>query len=167
MVDSQFIIVPRILFNDKSLSQTERCLLGLIISLTFKEKYCYASNNYLANYIKVSERTITDSLSKLRSLKYIVIKYENRKRKIYLNTEKIPMKSSSKVAKNCELKVEENCEHNINSNNKNKYKNYSNFKYNEPIPYWMKHPEVCKSEPASLEEQKELEELIEYFKRKE
>lgn len=103
-------------------------------------------------------------MSKLKSLKYIVVKYENRRRKIYLNEEKIPIKSSNKVAKNCELKVEENCNHNINSNNKNKYKNNNKFKYNEPIPYWMKHPEVCKSKPASLEEQKEMEELLKEFK---
>lgn len=143
------------------MSQTDRCVLGLIVSLTFKENYCYANNHYLANYIKVSERTITDSLSKLKSLKYIVAKYENRKRKIYLNEEKIPIKSSNKVAKNCELKVEEICNHNINNN---KYKNYNKFKYNEPIPYWMKHPEVCKSKQASLEEQKEMEELLKEFK---
>ncbi len=93
-------------------------------------------------------------MSKLKSLKYIVIKYENRKRKIYLNTEKIPIKSSNRVAKNCESNIEENCDNNINSNNKNKYKNYNKVKNNEPIPYWIKNSEVCKSNIASLEEQK-------------
>ncbi len=40
IIDSQFIIVPRILFSDESLSQTNRCVLWLILSLTFKENYC-------------------------------------------------------------------------------------------------------------------------------
>lgn len=157
-------MLPRISFNDKSLSQTDRCVLGLIVSLTFKQKYCYARNKYLSDYIRVSERTITDSLSKLKELKYIFIKYEDRRRKTYLNTEKIPIKSSNNIANNCNSKVEENCDHNINSNNKNKYKKYNNFKYEEPVPYWMSHPEVCKSEPASLEEQAEMEELLKEFK---
>ena len=89
-------MTPRILFNDRNLSKTDCNVIGLIISLTLKIDYCYASNEYLANYINVSERTISDSLSILKKLKYIKIKYINSKRRIYLNTEKVPTKPNKK-----------------------------------------------------------------------
>ena len=117
-------MTPRILFNDRNLSKTDCSVLGLIISLTLKNGYCYASNEYLANYVKVSKRTISDSLSKIKRLKYIIVKYENNNRRIYLNTEKIPTKQANQVAKNCEDVVAETCDHNIN----NKYKKIKKFK---------------------------------------
>ena len=35
---------PRILFNDKNLTRTDADLLSLIISLTLKKDYCFATN---------------------------------------------------------------------------------------------------------------------------
>lgn len=35
---------------------------------------------------------------------------------------------------------------------------------NNLIPYWMDHPEVCKSEKASPEEQAYMEELLSKYK---
>lgn len=66
ILDCEFIMTPRILFNDRNLSKTDCSVLGLIISLTLKNGYCYASNEYLADYVKVSKRTISDSLSKIK-----------------------------------------------------------------------------------------------------
>lgn len=63
-------------------SKTDIHVLGLIISLTLKNGYCYASNEYLAKYINVSKRTISDSLSKIKRLNYIIVKYENNNRRI-------------------------------------------------------------------------------------
>ena len=51
-------MIPRILFNDSSLSETDRMVMGLIISLTLKNTYCYASNEYLEKYINKSLITI-------------------------------------------------------------------------------------------------------------
>lgn len=62
---SEFIITPRILFRDKNLSRTDIDVLSLIISLALNKGYCYASNDYLKEYINSSERTINYSLSKL------------------------------------------------------------------------------------------------------
>lgn len=156
---SEFIITPRILFSDKSLSRTDIDVLSLIISLALNKGYCYATNDYLKEYINSSERTVSYSLSKLRKLGYIIVKYENSKRRIYLNIEKIPTKVADKDAENCSKRIASSCTHNINSN---KYKN--NNKRNEIIPYWMEHPEVCVSEPLSEEEQKEMNELMKDFK---
>lgn len=147
-LDCEFIIAPRILFNDKCLSNTDRVVLALIISLTLNKGYCYATNEYLASYVNSSVRTISYSLSKLRSLKYIIIKYENKKRRIYLNMEKIPTKVADNSAESCNEEVDKNCTHNINNN---KYKSKYN-KRKENIPYWMEHSEVCEKNPLNEED---------------
>ena len=157
-IKSQFIIIPRILFNDKGLSKTDILVLSLIISLALKDEYCYASNKYLTDYLNVSERTITYSLSKLKRLKYIFVKCEDNKRKIYLNVEKIPLVATDD-ADICELEVAKDCDHNINNKYKRKYK-----KKKEIVPFWMEHPEVCKSEPMSEEEIAEMNELLKEYK---
>jgi len=153
-------MTPRILFNDRNLSKTDCSVLGLIISLTLKNGYCYASNEYLADYVKVSKRTISDSLSKIKRLKYIIVKYENNNRRIYLNTEKIPTKVANQVEKKCDDMVAETCDHNTNNKYKNEYKKINKFKREGIVSYWMEHPEVCKSSDASLEEQAEMQKAI-------
>ena len=107
-LDCDFIITPRILFNDKNLSRTDIDILSLIISLTFKYGYCYACNDKLAKYVNISIRTLSDSLSKLRKLNYIIVKSEYKNRRIYINQEKIPMKSANDVATKCD-DIAENC----------------------------------------------------------
>lgn len=84
-LDCDFIITPRILFSDKNLSRTDIDILSLIISLTFKYGYCYACNDKLAKYVNTLVRIISDSLSKLRELNYIIVNGEYKNRKIYVN----------------------------------------------------------------------------------
>lgn len=156
MIDGDFIIIPRILFNDKSLTESDRMLLGLIVSLTLKSNYCFASNNYLAKYINKSKRTISYSLSKLKKLNYIKIEYVESNRRIYINYHKIPKKNANDVAEDCTENIASDCNHKIN----NKNKEYSKFKNKEITPYWMKHPEVCKSVKPTKEEQDEIDNLI-------
>lgn len=164
-LNGKFIMIPRILFRDKNLSKTDICLLSLIISLTFKEKYCYASNEYLADAINVSVRTITASLSKLRLTNYINIKYVNKNRRIYLNKKKGLVSYSTNIEENCNDVVEENCYHNIKNKYKNNNKNnIKDFKRTIDVPKWMKDPNMCKSEPCSKEEQEELENMLKEFK---
>ena len=158
-------MTPRILFNDKSLTRTDNDLLSLIISLALNNDYCYASNKYLANYIDTSIRTISDSLSKLKRLEYIIVKYENNSRRIYLNTEKIPTKVATDIAENCSKEVAESCDLNINNNYKKENRNkINNFKSKGIKPYWLEHPEVCKSETITDIERKELEDMLKEFK---
>lgn len=96
-------------------------------------------------------------MSKLKKLGYIIVKYENSKRRIYLNIEKVPTKVAEEK-ENCSKKGASSCTHNIN----NKYK--KNNKSNEIIPYWMEHPEVCVSIPLNEEEKKETNELMKDYK---
>lgn len=98
-------------------------------------------------------------MSKLKELGYIIVKFENSKRRIYLNIEKIPTKVADEDAENCSNEGASSCTHNINSN---KYK--KNNKRKEILAYWMEHPEICVSEPLSVEEQKEMDELMKDYK---
>ena len=168
-LDCDFIITPRILFNDKNLSRTDIDILSLIISLTFKYGYCYACNDKLAKYVNTSIRTLSDSLSKLRKLNYIIINNDYKTRRIYLNKEKIPIKPANNIAKkcqdggeNCSNEVAESCYHNIN--NKNKKNNKYNYKKITPVPKWIDDPSLCVAEPTTEEERRELEELLKEFK---
>ena len=122
-----------------------------------KKEYCFASNNYLASYINTSERTISNSLSKLKTLKYIIVKYENMKRRIYINSEKIPIKVSKHNEKNRSNEVAETCYHNINNKYKKEYNNKSS------LPYWMDNPECVKKKIPNEEEMKEFDELLDEF----
>lgn len=159
-LESEFIMTPRILFNDKNLTKTDIIVLSLILSLALKNGYCYARDDYLTEYINSSVRTINYSLSKLKNLKYIIVKYENNKRRIYLNVEKIPTKAADEGAKNgCEESATY-CTHNINSNKyKKKYK-----KTNANLPYWLEHPESCTPEPMSEEDIVKAKEIMKNFK---
>lgn len=155
---------PRILFNDKNLTRTDNDLLSLIISLALKYDYCFASNNYLANYINTSTRTISDSLSKLKQLKYIIVRNDDGRRKIYLNNEKIPTKNANDNAEIRNNEIATDCDHNIKYKNKKGYNKYKRFNDEGIIPYWMEHPEVCKKVPMTKEEEQELKDLINEFK---
>lgn len=80
----KYVEVPMIVLLDEDISSTSKILMGLITTLSMKNGYCYASNKYLSNFLKVSKRTITNSLSSLRRKKYIKVEQEPYMRKIYL-----------------------------------------------------------------------------------
>ena len=153
-------MTPRIVFNDKKLSRTDIDVLSTIISLALKKDYCYASNEYLAEYVNSSKRTITNSLSKLTELNYIKTKYVNNKRRIYLNLDKLTTIVSCEVAETCYDGIAKSCDHKRN----NRKENNNKYKKEVPVPYWLEHPEVCKEDSMTEEEIAEMEELMKEFK---
>lgn len=80
----KYVEVPMVVLLDEDLSSTTKLLMGLITTLSMKDGFCYASNRYLSNLLKVSKRTITSSITALRRKKYIKIDNEDNSRKIYL-----------------------------------------------------------------------------------
>ena len=70
------IEVPTIVLLDEELSSTTKLLMGLINTLSMQEGFCYASNKYLSNLLKVSKRTITSCITSLRTKKYIRVENE-------------------------------------------------------------------------------------------
>lgn len=80
-----YAIVPIVAYHNKDLKPNDKLLMGLITSLSLKNGYCSANNDYLATEMNVYKRTITTSLSNLRKLGFISIQYEKYHRKIYNN----------------------------------------------------------------------------------
>lgn len=80
----KYVEVPMIVLLDNDISSTSKLLMGLITNLTMKEGFCYASNKYLSNLLKVSRRTITSCISSLKRKNYIKVENDPNMRKIYL-----------------------------------------------------------------------------------
>ena len=89
MEKMNFIIIPRIIYNSKDLSDGDKLLLGLIISLSKKENYCYATNSTLANELNKKVRTISNSISKLKKCGFISIEYTKTQRHIFVNDQRL------------------------------------------------------------------------------
>ena len=111
-LDCQYYQIPIIIYSDVNLSSTEKLLMSQLISLTFKNGYCFASNEYLANSMNVTKRTISKSLSNLKTQNYIIISYENQARKIYLNKEKVMTKTSIPMEEKFQSNIEKKFYHN-------------------------------------------------------
>lgn len=154
-----FIAVPRIILNDQTCSQTDKLVYGMINSLSNNKEYCYASNSYFANMLSVKEKTISNSINNLKRKKYIDVKFVNRQRRIYLNSEIVSKENSKVLEKNEDKTIVKNYQYKRKEYTRKNNKNLTNI-----IPYWMEHPEVCKSEEASPEEQAYMEELLSEFK---
>ena len=80
----KYVEIPMIVIQDNSISSTAKVVMGLITTLSMKDGFCFASNRYLSNILNVSKRTITSCITSLKDKKYINIKNEINKRKIYL-----------------------------------------------------------------------------------
>ena len=83
LTNLKYVEVPMVVLADVDISSTTKLLMGLITTLSMKDGFCYASNRYLSNLLKVSKRTITSSITALRRKKYIKIDNEDNSRKIY------------------------------------------------------------------------------------
>jgi hypothetical protein len=68
-----FLVSSSRVFLDKSLSFQSRFLFTILSSLTKKEGYCYASNQYLAELMDSSDRSIQRWLEELKEKKYIEV----------------------------------------------------------------------------------------------
>ena len=69
-----YIQVPSHVYLDKRLNRTEQNLYGLLISLSYKDGHCYATNKALSDMLEVSMSMISKSISKLKSLDLITLK---------------------------------------------------------------------------------------------
>ena len=80
----KYVEVPVVVLLDEDLSTTTKLLMGLITTLSMQEGFCFASNRYLSNLMKVSRRTITSCIASLRKKNYIRAESEPNTRRIYL-----------------------------------------------------------------------------------
>lgn len=121
------IWIPKEIYLDERLSWTERILIGEIESLD-NENGCFASNAYFSKFLRVSERTISESISKLKELNYISLDcFDGRKRKLKCNfkyrRDSDQNKTSILSGDSETKKVEEKFYHNNTGINKDKQTN--------------------------------------------
>ena len=83
LTNLKYVQVPMVVLLDEDISSTTKLLMGLITTLSMKDGFCYASNRYLSNLLKVSKRTITSSITALRRKNYVRVANEDFERKIY------------------------------------------------------------------------------------
>lgn len=154
-----FIAVPRIILSDQTCSQTDKLVYGVINSLSNNKEYCYASNSYFANILGVKEKTISNSINNLKRQKYIVVINVFGRRRIYLNQSIVSQENSKVLEKNENTSIEKNYQYKRKEYTRKCYK-----KNKRLVPYWLEHPEVCKEDPATPEEQAYMEKLLSGFK---
>lgn len=82
--ESPMLWCPRLLRESKDLNPTEKWIFIDILNLTTIKGYCYATNEYLANYNEVDKRTVERTLKKLTDLGYIHVEGQGKRRKIFL-----------------------------------------------------------------------------------
>lgn len=93
--DFKGIWIPKEIFLNDDLSWTERILLIEIDSLD-NEEGCFAGNEYLSKFLRVSEITISNAISKLKKKGYIKQIYFDGRRRILKSCIKINLKSDLK-----------------------------------------------------------------------
>lgn len=84
--DFKGVWIPKELFLNETLSWAEKILLIEIDSLDQNGQGCFASNEYLAKFIQVSEGSMANMIVKLMNKGYIIKKgFDGRKRYISVN----------------------------------------------------------------------------------
>lgn len=101
-MDYPFLTIPMAIIEDERLNNAQMILYGFLWSLVQKEGYCWATNKYLADKLKLTPSTVARHLGTLEECGHIrreVYRDENNRvitRKIYLET----IFSSEKPAEN-------------------------------------------------------------------
>lgn len=93
-----YIIILDSVLKNINLNSTDKLVLGIIYSLSIKDNICFAKNEYFANQLNISTRTISSTLSKLKKLNLIKIETKNHLRNIYIN---------EKLKQNISMHIEE------------------------------------------------------------
>ena len=70
-----YIIITNSVYSNKTISDGSKLLYGLILSLSQKDGYCYADNEYLADTLDKSKRMINYYLTELKEANFLFIDY--------------------------------------------------------------------------------------------
>ena len=78
------IWIPAKIILNKNLTTTEKLVLSIILYLSEKQKYCFASNKYIGEIINVTSGRISKVVSKLKEKCYIKVKlnYKNGSKEV-------------------------------------------------------------------------------------
>ena len=134
---SYWTVIPTKIFEDERTPLRAKKLYGLISSLTKKDGYCWASNNYLTEKSRIPLGTVRRYLKLLQRLKYIhceISKEEGNERKIWLvNLVEKPVEKEEKL-KDPMFTITNKSEHSYaHSLDRNEHKEIVENKYNGVI----------------------------------
>jgi uncharacterized phage protein (TIGR02220 family) len=108
--DFKGVWIPKEIFLNEALSWAEKILLIEIDSLDQSGQGCFASNEYLAKFVQVSEGSMANMVVKLMNKGYIIKKgFDGRKRYVSLNPD------LTKILSQTSRKYESRVHKNMNS----------------------------------------------------
>ncbi len=81
-----FLSVPAEAVLNPALTQTEVLLFSFINNMSKTGLGCWASNGYFADVLRVTKRTVSNSISNLQKEGYISIINDNGTRRIFIDT---------------------------------------------------------------------------------
>lgn len=159
-----YAIIPKCIYKTKELTSEEKLIAERITSLCRKNGYSWISNKSLADLYGIREDTVSKHIKKLKDIGFIYCFYNkdksnHSKRTIYLTNniwDKKPISNS--------LNNQKEIGHLSKYNNKYNYKNNNDIISYDTDGVMLWHGKRCESELLSLEEQKELEEILTCFK---
>ena len=113
-----YAIVPASVRYNQNLKPAEKLIYGEITALTNKNGYCFANNRYFANLYNVSIHTVSQWISHLEKLGYIIVelirddKKEIKERRIYINDVPYIQKNTYPYVLNCTYPMYKNVQDN-------------------------------------------------------
>lgn len=162
-----FTYVPSSIYQTKELTCEEKLIAERLIALCQNKGHAWVSNKYLADMYGIREDTVSKHIKKLEKYGFIRCSYEKKnskekkiRRRVYI-TEDLWGKYHNRNSTNNQKENGQTAEDNNKDNNKKEYKENTTQGIR---PIWLKHPEMCESEPCTPEEQREMEELLKEFK---
>ena len=156
-----YAVVPKHIYETKLLTPEEKLIAERIIYLCKKEGYCWITNKRLSEMYSITIETASRHIKKLERIGLIKCIYDhndkNTKRVIQL-VDDIWDKWSNRDKSNNQDDIDYSVKRNNKYNNRNNYK-YNSDKYDKTsVPWWLN--EDIKSEPATPEEQAEMQRMI-------
>lgn len=101
-----YIIITNSIYSDKELNDGAKLLYGLILSLSQSSGLCFADNDYLAETLNKSKRTINYYLTALQEKKYISVNLtKNSIRTITTQDTRVNLKKQNKPLKTQKTRV--------------------------------------------------------------
>ena len=163
------LVLPESVLGDNRLTYFERILLIDIVSLCKKNGYCWPTNRYFMKKFDCTKPTVSKSISSLSKNGYIDIEINNSETnnsKRIIKLSEVLKKRITSIQRNANTSIQNNFNHD-NKYNKNKKDILDKIYYVDEngIEYW--HGIPIESSVATIEEQKEMENLLKNFIEKE
>jgi len=134
--DFKGVWIPKEIWLNTDLSIIEKVLLVEIDSLDNSERGCFASNEYLAKFVQLSESRVAHIISDLKKREYIVVVFtDGRNRGLKLHPQQSRFAKNSKAASLKTTKQSsQNQQHSNTVNNKDNNTIDKGCEFKNPLP---------------------------------